>query len=162
MILECEGSQERLKRFDFPNIEKVKGEVGYNSFSQQQESSDGFLREYSDTAGNCKLLQVTVLLSEWSQSLSEQSSTSSHTVIGATGHAEKKIQRNFNLQICQKLNRLRKQFPQYFLLYYLPICYLMRFYAMPHQNGPWTISHFWSGISLSKTHLLKGYMKSYQ
>lgn len=51
----------RLKKFDFPNIEKAKAEVGYNSVLQQQERSDGFLRQYSDTAGNCKLLQVTVL-----------------------------------------------------------------------------------------------------
>lgn len=51
----------RLKKFDFSNTEKVKAEVDYNSFSQQQESPDGFLREYSDTAGNFKLLQVTAL-----------------------------------------------------------------------------------------------------
>lgn len=65
MILESgllKAPKARLKKSDFPNIEKVKGEVGYNSFSQQQESSDGFLREYSDTAGNCKLLQVSVVI----------------------------------------------------------------------------------------------------
>lgn len=37
--------------FDFPNIGEVKPDVECDSLSQQQERSDGFLREYSDTAG---------------------------------------------------------------------------------------------------------------